>query len=93
MDVGYPGGAIINKSFKQHYFEQILITKTVLEAKSDEVFTIAIQRPDDKPQRDGLNYYIIEKDSGKVSGPLTIKEFKQLRLYLKVPNSLQFEHY
>lgn len=65
LDVGYPGGAIIYRSYEQYYFEEILIQQSVLEAKSDNNFIIAVQRPPSNTVNEALNYYIIEKNLAK----------------------------
>jgi hypothetical protein len=81
MDVGYPDGAIIYKSSRKLSFENIIISKEVVEATHNDKFIFAKQLSD--TNKIDTSYYIIDKLSDKVFGPLKYDSCEKLKTILK----------
>ena len=72
LDIGFPNGAIVYKSFDKNVFEDIIIPATVVEAKNRGDYIIAIQIP----QNDTVKrYFVIDKKGSKIFKDLNKKEF------------------
>ena len=72
LDIGFPNGAIVYKSFDKNVFEDIIIPATVVEAKNRGDYIIAIQIP----QNDTVKrYFVIDKKGSKIFEDLNKKEF------------------
>lgn len=81
VDIGYPDGAIIYKSVEKNVFSDIILKETVKNAKSDDNYIIALQLPkNEKVSR----YFIIDKFSGRIFGPLDEKSFNEWKLKLGI---------
>ncbi|MEN2487171.1 hypothetical protein AAYQ05_05150 [Flavobacterium sp. B11] len=81
VDIGYPDGAIIYKSSAKNEFDEIIIKETVKNAKSDDNYIIAMQLPKNEKV---LRYFIIDKFSGRIFGPLDEKSFNELKIKLGI---------
>ncbi len=81
LDIGLPDGAIIYKSRAKNEFDEIIIKATVKKAYSDDNYIIALQLPkNEKVSR----YFIIDKFSGRIFGPLDKKSFNELKIKLGI---------
>ena len=94
MDVGFPEGAIIYKSSQKNLFSDIKIHGDVITIKYDKDFIIAVQQKKSNTElvKDKMLYYfIIEKKSDSVTGPLSKLVYLQKREELKVPKELKLK--
>lgn len=83
IDIGFPEGAIIYKSSQKYVFNDIKISKEVVEVNFNENFILAVQLTKNYTFKEKvLNYYIIEKKTDIVYGPFT-KE-KRAKCYRKI---------
>ena len=92
IDVGYPNSeAIVYKSNQEYVFSDIKIRGDVLEANFNSKYIIAKRDPlINREENSGvIEYYIIEKKSDKLFGPLTEKGFDEKTIELKI--NLEFE--
>ena len=96
IDIGYSGGSMIYQSFKKNCFknEGILIKGGVLKVNKDNVFILVGQN---KEQFD-LNYktevyfyWIINKHSSDVYGPLVFEDYLERKAELGVPDNLKLK--
>ena len=69
-----------------------VVPPMVFEYGWSEDFIIAKQHPEsgDAFDTNGINWYIIEVESGKVHGPLNEDEFYSLRKTIDIPDDLVF---
>ena len=92
IDVGYPNSeAIVYKSSQEYVFSDIKIQGDVLEVNFNSKYIIAKRDPLIKRDENSgvIEYYIIEKKSDKLFGPLTEKGFDKKTVELKI--NLEFE--
>jgi hypothetical protein len=98
LDIGYPNGPIIYKSFSKNCFEDIIIKEKVISVQKNRDFIIAIQEKVDTNnlkivnKKSVSNYFIIAKKTNNVYGPFNYEEYLQERLKLKIPSSLVLEN-
>ncbi|MFH6963022.1 hypothetical protein ACHRVK_11540 [Flavobacterium plurextorum] len=81
MDIGYPNGAIIYKSFNKNVFKDVKISANVKKAKSNINYIIALQIPKNSSKR---NYFIIDKRYDKIYGPLEKIDFFKLKSKMRI---------
>lgn len=81
IDIGYPNGAIIYKSFNKKVFKDVKISANVKKAKSDNNYIIALQIPKNSSIR---NYFIIDKRNDKIYGPLEKTGFFKLKSEMRI---------
>lgn len=92
IDLGYPNSeAIIYKSNEENVFSDIIIQGDVLEVNFNSKYIISKRNPlISRNENSGLiEYYIIEKKSDKIFGPLTENEFHKKTVELNT--GLAFE--
>lgn len=82
IDIGYPDGAIIYKSKSKLQFDTVIISKEVVHATHNDNFIIAKQLA--TTNRLDTSYYIIDKNIGKVYGPLTADSCETLKITLRI---------
>jgi hypothetical protein len=98
LDVGYPGGAIVYKSDRKDFFQDIKVRGNVIKVKSDKDFIVAVRNNDtiNFEIQNGKNtfsdkkkfYFIVIKSMGNVLGPFNKVEFKRKCNEIGVPNDL-----
>ncbi len=81
LDIGFLDGAIIYKSVEKNVFSDIILKGTVKNAKSDDNYIIALQLPKNEKVS---KYFIIDKFSGRIFGPLDEKSFNEWKLKLGI---------
>ncbi len=92
IDIGYPHSeAIIYKSNREYVFSDIVLDGDVLEVNFNSKFIIAKRDPliNSNKKVDNIQYYIIEKKSDKIFGPMRIVDFNKKAIELQV--NLKFE--
>lgn len=92
IDVGYPESeAIIYKSNKEYVFNDIKIRGDILEVNFNSKYIIATRDPlISKDENSGvIEYYIIEKKTDKIFGPLTKENFDKKTVEFNI--NLEFE--
>ena len=93
VDIGNPEGSMIYKSYQREVFSEIKIYGEVTVVNHDENFIIAIQRKSDKAENTNnkiLSYFIINKKTDAIYGPLSERNYIQKRKELGVPKALEF---
>lgn len=92
IDVGYPDEeAIVYKSNNQYVYQNIRIRGDVLEVHSNSKFIIAKRDPliNRNKNLGIIEYYIIEKKTDNLIGPLTNEKFLERIEKLRI--NLQFD--
>jgi hypothetical protein len=97
VDVGYPGGPVVYKAAQKHVFSHIRIDGDLKGVHANRRFILAVRDPPAASaagkgvplKRQGLQYFILVKDSDAVYGPYTAVEYAQQRTRLGVPQDLQ----
>ncbi|WP_179321140.1 DUF3997 domain-containing protein [Winogradskyella helgolandensis] len=92
IDVGYPDSeAIVYKSNQEYVFNDIKIRGDVLEVDFNSKYIIIKRDPlISRDENSGIiEYYIIEKKSDKIFGPMTENDFDKKIVELNI--NLEFE--
>ncbi|WP_339918454.1 DUF3997 domain-containing protein [Yeosuana marina] len=92
IDVGYPDSeAIVYKSNQEYVFNDIKIRGDVLEVNFNSKYIIAKRDPlISQDENSGvIEYYIIEKKTDKIFGPLTKENFNKKTVEFNI--NLEFE--
>ncbi len=94
IDIGFPGGSVIYKSYQKNVFTDIKIRGEVTAVNYDDNFIIATQQKKENAENYSdktVNYFIIVKITDDVYGPLSKTEYIQKRKYLGVLKELKFQ--
>lgn len=81
MDVGYPDGAIIYKGDAEYHFDTTIISREVVQVTRNDRYIFAKQVVGENKL--DTNYYVIDKVTDKVIGPVKTDVFEKLRNSLK----------
>lgn len=80
IDIGYPDGPIIYRSTQKRYFMEVIIKDNIHNVVSNRKYIVVYAKEKEKcslsdSKRGNDRYYIINKKSGKVEGPIGNHEF------------------
>lgn len=80
IDVGYPDGPIIYKSTQKYYFMEVIIKDNIHNVISNRRYIVVYAKEVEKSSFSDLKsvidrYYIIDKKSGNVDGPIGKQDF------------------
>jgi hypothetical protein len=82
VDVGFPDGAVIYKSSTKNLYQEIKITKQVVQVSHNDRF-ILVKQLTNKDRLD-TNYFIIHKKYDIVYGPMNLNSFTKIKSFLKI---------
>ncbi len=91
IDVGYPDGSIIYKSTKKNLYKEVVVRDNILSVVSDRRYIGVYAKGDlaDPQPASGDRFYLVDKISGKVYGPLGDQAFLGIINELEVPGKIK----
>ena len=94
IDIGYCKGSTIYKSIQKDYFQTVLIQGGILEVMKDRDFILVGQNKQqfDLKQKTAVYYYwIINKNTSEVFGPLAFDDYLTKKKELGVSEKLKLK--
>jgi hypothetical protein len=80
IDVGLASGSIVFKSInnKKNLIDSIIVSENVIKCSFNENY-IAVLKENHKLRNNKLEYFIVKKSTGFVSGPLNKIDFEKMK--------------